>query len=241
MLPLLCSFSRASRTVLFCAAFCTSVATFPGVALADAILTLSNGAQLYSTGIDVSGGVDQRYTMTLNPYDGSPTVNTNSAGYLSPNDANSGWVGPAQANIGTPESVYRMSTTVDLTGVNLSGFAIVGYWVTDNQGLDILVNGASTGFTNNGNHPSHPTASEANRFELTSASGLVAGVNTIEFEWGNGPAGGAGSQNPNPTHARVEFIAAGPAVPVSSHHLVPWLLLVLLGGLGVAALRGRAA
>ena len=179
--------------------------------------------------------------MTLNPYNGSPIVNTNSAGYLSPNDVNSGWVGPAQANIGTPESVYRMSTTVDLTGVNLNGFTIVGYWVSDNQGLDLFVNGTPTGFTNDGNHPVHPTANEANRFELTSASGLVAGVNTIEFEWGNGPAGGAGSQNPNPTHVRVEFIAAGPAVPVSSHLLGPTLLVVLLGGLGLATLRGQAA
>ena len=186
-----------------------------GRAAADPFLDLPNGARVYSTGIDVSAGVDQRWAMTLNPFaPGSATANLNSAPYLAPNDASSAWIGPAQADVHTPESVYRVRTLVDLTGVALSGLSIRGYWVSDNRGLDILVNGNPTGFTNPGGHTSQPSATPANQFVLDAGTGLVAGVNVVEFEWGNGPAGGAGSQVPDPTHVRVEFAELTQGVPM---------------------------
>ena len=216
--------ARHSRILASLVAFVFASLLPPDRAEAEPFLELPNGSRVYSSGIDLLGGIDQRYAMTLNPYaPGSATANLNSAGYLSANDSDSAWIGPAFPNVHTPESVYRVRTLIDLTGVSLAGYSITGYWVSDNRGLDILVNGSSTGFTNNGSHPNPPSASEDNRFVLDASSGLVAGVNVVEFEWGNGPAGGAGSQNPNPTHVRVDFIAAGSAVPM--------LGLPALGGL----------
>ena len=85
-------------------------------AAADPFLDLPNGERIYNTGVDVVAGVDQRYEMTLNPASpGSPTANLNSAFYLSANDPNSAWIGPAQADVHVPESVYRVRTLVDLT------------------------------------------------------------------------------------------------------------------------------
>ena len=206
-----------------------------GRAEAGPYVELPNGSRVYSSGIDLLSGVDQRYAMTLNPYSpGTPTANINSAGYLSANDSDSAWIGPAFPNVDAPESVYRVRTLVDLSGVSLSAFSMTGYWVSDNKGLDILVNGSSTGFANNGAHTSLPSASSDNLFVLDASSGLVAGVNIIEFEWGNGPAGGAGSQFPDPTHVRVEFVEAVSAVPM----LGTPALGTLVVGLSIIGLAG---
>lgn len=206
-------------------------------ASADPFFDLPNGERLYNSGVDLSGGIDQHYEMSLNPFaPGSTAANLNAVSYLSPNNADSAWIGPSFPNVNTPESVYRVRTIVDLTGVSLAGFSLVGYWISDNEGLDILVNGASTGFTNNGAHGSLPSAFEENRFVLNASTGLVAGPNTIEFEWGNGPAGGAGSQNPNPTHIRIEFVSAAAAVPIFG---APALVALVAGLAGVGIYASR--
>lgn len=232
---------RRPLVLVLCVAGSLAIALPAGRASAAGAVTLPNGSHVYSSGIDLSSGVDQRYAMTLNPYDpGSPTANLNSVGYLSANNANSAWIGPAFPNVHTPESVYRVRTLVNLTGVDLAGFSLTGYWVSDNQGLDILVNGNSTGFTNNGAHGSLPTAFPENFFALDASSGLVAGPNVIEFEWGNGPAGGAGSQFPNPTHVRVEFIEVVDTVPTLPPLGAAALALLLALAAGTV-LRARGA
>jgi len=200
-------------------------------AQAAPIITLPNGFNVYNTGIDLAGGVDQRYDMTVNPFNGSPDVFVTTAGYTSPNTADSAWVSPSGTNVNAPESVYHIATTIDLTGINLSTFSLNGYWITDNQGLDILINGASTGQANTGSHTQAVDAFPGNAFTLDSAGGLVAGVNTITFVWGNGPAGGAGSQFPNPIHARVEF--RGYAIVPSPASLT----VLLLSAVGAAMRR----
>ncbi len=172
---------------------------------AAALVTLPNGSDVYNTGVDLAGGVDKHYTMTVNPFNGSGNVFVTSAGYLSGNNADSAWVSPSGTNVHAPESIYHIATEVDLTGIDLTGFSLNGYWISDNQGLDILINGASTGQANTGSHTQLPDMFEGNAFTLDSAGGLVSGLNTITFVWGNGPAGGAGSQNPNPIHVRVQF------------------------------------
>ena len=201
---------------------------------AASVYTLANGFEIYNTGILVSGGVDQRWYMTENPFNGSSDANLNTAGYLSANTADSAWIGPSFANVNTPESVYAVAIDSVLTGIDLSSVELAGFWVTDNQGLDIRVNGFSTGQTNNGNHPAAPSASPANAFSISLEDGLISGINTIEFVWGNGPAGGAGSQNPNPTHARVEFTSAASSV-------IPIPAAVWLFGSALAALGWRRA
>lgn len=213
----------------FCFYACVSVLLAVNSAN-SAPITLANGFDINNTGISLSGNVDQVWYMTLNPFNSSAQANINSAGYLSANNSDSAWVGPAGANVNAPESIYRIAIDIDLTGLDLASVDLSGFWLSDNQGLDILVNGTSTGQTNNGSHTSLPSAYPANAFSITLADGLVAGVNTLEFEWGNGPAGGAGSQNPNPTHVRVEFTeATSSVVPVPA---AAWLFGSALAGLG---------
>lgn len=177
---------------------------------ASASIILPNGFELFNTGNEVGvGGVDQHYFLTLNPFNGSSDAFVGSAAYLSANTLESAWLSPRGPSLHVPESVYRLATEIDLTGIDLSSFALVGYWLSDNQGLDILVNGNSTGQTNNGAHSLPVDAFASNRFTLSSH--LTAGMNTIEFVWGNGPAGGANSQFPNPAHIRVQFLVPEPS------------------------------
>lgn len=194
------------------------------------LVTLANGFEIYNTGMQLSGNLDQRWYMTLNPYNGSPNAFLDGAGYLSAGNTSSAWVGPSGANIHAPESIYRIATQIDLTGLDLATVVLGGFWVSDNQGLDVLVNGNSTGQTNNGAHGSLPGAFPVNAFSINAAHGLVAGLNILEFEWGNGPAGGAGSQRPNPVHVRIEFVSAeSTVIPVPA---AAWLFASALGLLG---------
>jgi hypothetical protein len=171
---------------------------------ASAALLLPNGSTVFNTGINVDGaGLDLSYTMTANPFNGSPNAFVGSAPYLSPNTADSAWISPSGPDVHAPESVYGVATQIDLTGLDVSSLSLQGFWVSDNQGLDILVNGVSTGQTNSGQHGLPVDAFPSNAFSIS--TDLVAGLNTIEFLWGNGPAGGAQSQFPNPIHVRVEF------------------------------------
>lgn len=208
-----------------------------GAVSAASFITLPNGFNLYNTG-DFSPAtfLDNHYFMTLNPFSpGTTAVFVDSASYLSPATAESTWIGPSGENVHAPESVYRVAIDIDLTGVDAAALNLNGYWVSDNKGLDILVNGNSTGQTNNGFHSQQPSASPDNAFTITGPDGLIAGLNTIEFEWGNGPAGGANSQFPNPTHVRVEFTEYS-FVPVPA---AAWLFAS--GLIGLAGLARRKA
>jgi hypothetical protein len=69
---------------------------------------------------------------------------------------------------------------------------VVGAWAVDNTGTDILVNGVSTGVTS-------PGFGGLASFTITSAQGLVAGPNTLDFLMNNAPA------TPNPTALRVDL------------------------------------
>ena len=84
----------------------------------------------------------------------------------------------------------------------MSQVTINGKWAVDNTGLDILVNGISTGYT-------CPGFDAFASFTLTAANGLVAGDNVIDFKINNGsPAG--------PTALRVEMEVIVPIVPTMS-------------------------
>lgn len=73
---------------------------------------------------------------------------------------------------------------------NLSKVRVVGSWAVDNTGLDILVNGVSTGITSPG---------FGSYVSFTITSGLLAGANTLDFRINNAPA------TPNPTGLRVNL------------------------------------
>jgi len=95
--------------------------------------------------------------------------------------------------------VYR--TTFNLTGLYPGTAVITGKWSTDNNGVDILINGVSTGIT-------HPDGDSSGFTSFTISKGFVSGLNTLDFEVNNGPTGGSA----NPTGLRVEL--SGTAVPV---------------------------
>jgi hypothetical protein len=141
---------------------------------------------------------------------GAPTVATSTGGFPIPPwiDDNhlSAWItpsldtnGPGDVD-GAPSYVYR--TTFDLTGVPLANLTINGQWATDNQGLDMLLNGESLGYTN--------TAQFGGFTPFTLDTGFVNGVNTLDFVLNNG-SGEADA--PGPTGLRVEFEGNGGAPP----------------------------
>ena len=193
-------------------------------------LDLGNGTQVFSTGMDVAGSVDQRYRLTS--IDGSPVdqdLSVVSAFFLSNNNADSQWIGHTGLS-NAPNVVYGTSTVIDLTGFDLVNnlFSIAGSWISDNRGVDIRVNGVSTGQTNSGQHGQALwDLDPANAFSLDSAtSGLIAGVNTVDFLWENGtPTFTA----PSPTMVRIEFEEFSLVSPVPAPS-VPLLFGVALIG-----------
>jgi len=79
-----------------------------------------------------------------------------------------------EAAIGLPVNVIRtFRTTFDLTGLDETTASLSGLWASDNLGLDVLVNGVSTGNTSAG-------FSALSAFTIN--SGFVAGVNTLDFQ-----------------------------------------------------------
>lgn len=166
---------------------------------------------IYGTGVanDGSllpdGAVDPHYTLieSADPFFPGPEayVITNAwpigPGVWVPNGPNSRWIGPsaaqnqvADSSQGNYEGNYVYRTTFDLTGYDLSKVKLVGAWAVDNAGLDIVLNGTSTGIT-------CPGFNALTEFTIT--TGLVAGVNTLDFIVSNAP------QTPNPTGLRVDL------------------------------------
>ncbi len=172
------------------------------------VLTFANGNQVFSTGLDdlgnplANGASDNHYEFVLNPANSLTNPFVVSASYLASNTSQSQWIGPVGAGVNAPDApsnnVFSVETEIDLTGLDLTGFRIDGLWVSDNTGIDILVNGSSTGQANSGSHNLPLTSKPENAFSLS--TGLIAGVNKVQFQWVNAPFGPS-----NPTHVRVEF------------------------------------
>jgi hypothetical protein len=130
---------------------------------------------LYTTGVDddgnvlPGGAVDTHYHILETGTDA--IVVSTPAGSWIPNDGTSMWVWQ-QAN-GQPTNVTRtFRLTFDLTGLDPSTASISGTWATDNTGLNILINGQSTGNTSGG-------FTSYSNFAVT--SGFIAGINTLDF------------------------------------------------------------
>jgi hypothetical protein len=147
------------------------------------------------------GSVDPHYRMVTSPDENAPgpeAIVINSvwpiqAGVWLLNGPSSKWIGPsADQAAGNAEGEYVYETTFNLTGVDVSRVRLVGGWATDNNGLDILVNGQSTGLT---------VAGFAALTPFTISTGLVEGSNTLRFRMSNLPV------TPNPTGLRVDLKA----------------------------------
>jgi hypothetical protein len=187
------------------------------LAVAIALATNPTYAQsipgLYNTGVDDDGiplfddDVDPHYELIEPSHiEGEAIVATFDGGFpippwLDDNDL-SAWITPAWDTNGpgdfelVPSYYYR--TTFDLTGLDPTRAQITGQWTSDNRGLDILLNGVSTGITNPG------TFDTFSSFLISARQGhpFTDGVNTLDFLVNNG----AGEDNVDgPTGLRVEM------------------------------------
>ncbi len=132
---------------------------------------------LYTTGVNDSGitlgsgAADPHYSV-LSPAGAGIVINSaNIPGTWVPNDSTSRWIW--QTATGQPTDVTRdFRISFDLTGLIPASASISGTWSTDNTGLDIFLNGSSTGNTCGG-------FTGFCNFSVT--SGFIAGINTLDF------------------------------------------------------------
>ena len=191
---------------------------------------------LFNTGVDANGVVlphatigDPHYSLVQVAGNTTSEIRSiSSAGgfpiipglYIADNDL-SRWIGPNNGDGDLTGDIgdYKYRTTFDLTGFDFTTANIQGRWAADNEGLDILINGVSLGF-------SVPDYSNFANFSIN--SGFIAGLNTLEFLVRNIPPGG-------PTALRVEFTVKEAAISEVPLPAAMWLfgsVLVSLIGLG---------
>jgi hypothetical protein len=154
---------------------------------------------IFGTGVDESGTllgdgvVDPHYIMTVSgdpAYPGPEAYVVNEGWPIAPagpwpaNGPRSRWIAPrAEQNqqvdpaFGNVPGNYTFQTTFDIAEGDVPRFHLQGRWATDNTGVDIIVNGVSTGITS-------PGFGGFTEFAIT--NGIVAGFNTLDFVLNNG-------------------------------------------------------
>ncbi|MBN2506321.1 MAG: immunoglobulin domain-containing protein [Verrucomicrobia bacterium] len=185
-------------------AYSVRVSNFSGsVTSAPAMLTVAELVPgFYNTGVDDAGAAlpdgaaDTHYALILNPDSdtATPLVEDSTvfpivAGPWVANTPESKWIGPRFDTVAAAGAVgaggdYVYRVVFDLTGWDATTARVMGDWATDNEGVDILVNGASTGQKN------------LNQFSTLTPfaidSGLKPGLNTVDFRLNNSAVGYTG-------------------------------------------------
>ena len=168
---------------------------------------------VYATGVDdrgvplPNGSADSHYALVSVPGGTSSVrVATNANGYpigsWIGDDGLSAWIGPASDDaLNGPGGQYVYRTTFDLTGFSAATAALGVRWSTDNDGVDVLLNGRSLGVTTSFDQWAYGLVS----FSVT--SGFVDGINSLEFVVNNG--GG-------PTGLRVEMAGTADVASIES-------------------------
>jgi len=173
------------------------------VGAASQAATINN---LYNTGVNnlsmalAANVVDPHYVITVSPSGPLPAKTVTDTAFPFPpwvaNNANSRWIGPDASSQG-PAGTYRYRTqfTVPANAI-LSTVNVTGLWGTDDNSLNIFINGNPTGNVSGGFTTLVP---------FTVNSGFVFGTNNLVFRLNN--AGG-------PTGLRVDKI-------VGTYQIVP--------------------
>jgi hypothetical protein len=211
---------------------------------------------LFDTGVSSPNHVlpdgtspDPHYALVAVPV-GSTTatrVRTSAGGYpippYIPDDTFSAWIGPNNPNLVDlthpydltgPQGLYDYQTTFFSPGAGLAD--ITGSWATDNEGVDIKVDGASGGSNTIplGGPPPAPYSFET-FYSFSVKAAVHYGTNYLDFIVNNnGPS--APPDGDNPTALRVEFQSALVAIPLPRS---AWGGLGLLGAIGIVRLMRR--
>jgi VPDSG-CTERM motif len=196
---------------------------------ATSITTLFNTG-VNATGEPLSDGTigDPHYSLITAPPSSTLDirVRTSAGGFPIPpwvgDDSVSAWIGPNNdAQVDGPVGSYDYRITFDLSGLNPSTAFISGLWATDNEGLDILLNGQSTGNKSVG-------FTAFTSFSIPPGSLFVSGLNTLDFLVHND--GGN-------TGLRVEMTGQASPMGVPDSSSTSTLLSVSVGALLVACRR----
>ena len=172
---------------------------------------------LWNTGTDGTGqvladqAIDPTYTLLSSP-PGAPSGNSfksqgNPGAWLT-NDAvttsGSAWIGPRPVSQSEFSGNYTYRMTINVPTALSTNQIHYGRWLSDDAGVDILVNGVSTGQTRPVNF------TEWDEFSIL-PSDLVVGSNTIDFVVDNDQS--RQGLRVEWCLAPPEIIAAGPPVP----------------------------
>lgn len=179
------------------------------------------------------GEIDTHFKIISNPDNTSSDVayvQSNLPGSWLANSGTSKWIGPransanaaglldangATADAGAGAGVYVYRTSLDLTGFDLSTVVVSGKWASDNDGVEIRVNGSAVGFPN----ITGATYGTAVPFSISNSAfpgKLTSGVNTIDFVVKNTDA----TANGGFTGLRIdEFAAIGAIPPGTAPHI----------------------
>ena len=174
---------------------------------------------LYNSGVDNNGGlladgiVDPHYRLIQSTDPAFPGPNAWVAqvrdflllpGNWMPNGPRSKWIGPRSDVVtGTRGGTYVWRTTFDLTKLDPRTALITGLWASDNLGVDIRINGTSSGISNSADEFRFRAFSP-----FTINSGFVSGVNTLDFVVQETVTG-------TPTGLRVELGGTAKLLPFS--------------------------
>lgn len=166
---------------------------------------------LFNTGVDnnkiplADGETDPHYVLSISAdpmFTGPDTKVVHSdvfpLGTWVNNDNLSKWISPrADAGEWNAPGMYVYTLSFSLHGFKAETAEIKGFWTTDNNGADILINGKSTGYFTQYN------AFQNGFYPFEIKEGFIKGINSISFVVNNGEA---------PTGLRV--MIQGEAVPI---------------------------
>ncbi len=151
---------------------------------------------LFNTGVDNNrlpledGEVDPHYILAISPDNTFPGPDAKVVfsdgfpiGAWIENDLKSKWIAPrADAGEFNTFGMYAYSLSFSLYGFKPETAEVRGFWTSDNNGLDILINESRTGFATDYN------AFAVGYFPFEIKQGFTHGVNTITFVVYNGEA-----------------------------------------------------